>query len=103
MSEIDFEPLTGLLGIGGSKYILQLGLINRKWAVRLLNSNFVLDTHIFKDEEIESDLPKQDVIISWVLRTVAIPNINPFHISRTVQTLLKQAKINKNKKSKDLY
>lgn len=97
MTEIDFEPLTGLLGIAGSSYILQIGLINGKWAVRLLRGKKILDVLICKDKDIESGLPNQNVIINWVLRSVAIPNISSFHIKRTVQILLKQARANKDK------
>ena len=35
--------------------------------------------------------PNQNLIVGWVLRTVAIPNINPHQIMKTVQALTKQA------------
>jgi hypothetical protein len=38
--------------------------------------------------------------VGWVLRTVAIPNINPHQIMKTIQTLAKQA-ITKREGNKD--
>jgi len=38
-----------------------------------------------------SGFPNQNLIVGWVLRTVAIPNINPHQIMKTVQALTKQA------------
>ena len=35
--------------------------------------------------------PNQNLIVGWVLRTVAIPNINPHQIMKTTQALTKQA------------
>ncbi len=37
------------------------------------------------------DAPNQNYIVGWVLRTVAIPNINPAGVMKTVQVLMKQA------------
>jgi len=98
MVQVDYEPLTGQLGIAGTSYRLQIGLINGKWSIRLLKGKSIIDVFICKDEDIEGDFPNQDKIINWVLRTIVIPNINPHHIRKTVQILLKQAKDNKNKK-----
>lgn len=98
MSEIGFEPLTGQLRIAGTSYSLQIGLINGKWAVRLIKGKDIIRVFIYNNKHIEGDFPNQDVIIQWVLRTVVIPNINPFQIKKTVQFLLKQAKDNKDVK-----
>lgn len=95
ISEIGFEPLTGLLGIAGTSYNLQIGLINGKWAVRLIKGKTIIEVLIYNDRDLVGDFPNQDVIINWVLKTVVIPNISPLYIKRTVQFLLKQAKDNK--------
>ncbi|GAH37717.1 unnamed protein product, partial [marine sediment metagenome] len=42
--------------------------------------------------------PNGNRIVSWVLKTVAIPNINPHQIMKTTQFLLRQARENKDKK-----
>lgn len=87
-----FEPLTSQLGIPGTSYRIQLGLINNKWASRLLKGHIVIDSYIYKDEDIaEGGFPNQDLIVGWVLRTVAIPNINPHQVAKTTQALVKQA------------
>ncbi|GAH50503.1 unnamed protein product, partial [marine sediment metagenome] len=91
MTERGFEPLSSQLGIPGTSYRLQLGLINDKWAVRLLKGKNILDSYVFKDEDVEGDFPNQNLIVGWVLRTVAIPNINPHQVMKTTQALTKQA------------
>lgn len=91
MTERGFEPLTSQLGVPGTSYRLQLGLINDKWASRLLKGKDVIDSYVYKDEDVESGFPNQNLIVGWVLRTVAIPNINPHQIMKTTQALVKQA------------
>ena len=54
---------------------------------------------IGKDEDIsESGIPNQNLIVGWVLRTVAIPNINPHQVMKTTQALVKQAIAKKEQK-----
>lgn len=92
MAEKGFEPLSSQLGIPGTSYRIQLGLINDKFATRLLKGKSVIDSYVFKDEDITgSGIPNQNLIVGWVLRTVAIPNINPHQVMKTTQALVKQA------------
>jgi hypothetical protein len=91
-------PLTSQLGVPGTSYRLQLGEINEKWAVRLLKGKDVMDSYVFKDEDVQGDFPNQNIIVGWVLRTVAIPNINPHQVMKTTQALVKQAVKNKEEK-----
>ncbi len=98
MAEIGFVPLSSQLGVAGTSYRIQLGEINEKWAVRLLKGKEVIDSYIFKDEDVQGDFPNQNIIVGWVLRTVAIPNINPHQIMKTTQALVKQAIKNKEEK-----
>ena len=91
MTERGFEPLTSQLGIPGTSYRIQLGLINDKWASRLLKGKGVIDSYVYKDEDVEGGFPNQNLIVGWVLRTVAIPNINPHQVMKTTQALVKQA------------
>ena len=95
MTEKGFIPLTGELGIPGTSYRVQLGLINDKWASRLLKGRDVIDSYVYKDEDTEIGFPNQNLIVGWVLRTVAIPNINPHQVMKTTQALMKQAIKNK--------
>ncbi|MHA1805693.1 MAG: zinc ribbon domain-containing protein [Promethearchaeota archaeon] len=97
MVELGFEPLTTALGISGTSYLLQLGLINGKWAGRILKGKNIIDSYVFKDEDVEGDRPNSNIIVGWVLRTVTLPNINPYGIMKTVQALLKQALDKKDK------
>ncbi|MFX1313143.1 MAG: hypothetical protein ACFFHD_11105 [Promethearchaeota archaeon] len=91
MTERGFIPLTSQLGVPGTSYRLQLGLINEKWTVRMLKGKDIIDSYVFKDEDVESEFPNQNLIVGWVLRTVAIPNINPHQVMKTTQALVKQA------------
>lgn len=91
MTERGFEPLTSQLGVPGTSYRIQLGLINDKWASRLLKGRDVIDSYVYKDEDVEGGFPNQNLIVGWVLRTVAIPNINPHQVMKTTQALVKQA------------
>ncbi len=91
MTEKGFIPLTSELGVPGTSYRIQLGDINEKWAVRLIKGRDVIDSYVFKDEDVEGDFPNQNIIVGWVLRTVAIPNINPHQVMKTTQALVKQA------------
>jgi hypothetical protein len=91
VSEKGFEPLSSQLGIAGTSYRIQLGLINGRWASRLLKGNNVIDSYVYKDEDVQGDYPNQNIIVGWVLRTVAIPNINPHQVMKTTQALVKQA------------
>ncbi len=96
MAEKGFEPLSSQLGISGTSYRIQLGLINEKWASRILKGKDVIDSYVYKD--VEGDFPNQNLIVGWVLRTVAIPNINPHQIMKTTQALCKQAIEKKNQR-----
>ena len=92
LSETGFTPLSSQLGIPGTSYRIELGLINDKWASRLLKGNALIDSYVYKDEDMSAfGFPNQNLIVGWVLRTVAIPNINPHQIMKTVQALTKQA------------
>ncbi len=65
----------------------------------MLKGNNVLDSYVFKDEDISaSGFPNQNLIVGWVLRTVAIPNINPHQIMKTTHALTKQAITRKEEK-----
>ena len=91
MTEKGFIPLTSELGVPGTSYRIQLGLINDKWASRLLKGREVIESYVYKDEDVEGGFPNQNLIVGWVLRTVAIPNINPHQVMKTTQALVKQA------------
>jgi hypothetical protein len=58
----------------------------------LLKGNDIIESYVYKDEDLSATgFPNQNLIVGWVLRTVAIPNINPHQIMKTVQALTKQA------------
>jgi hypothetical protein len=98
LSEKGFEPLSSQLGIPGTSYRIQLGLINGRWASRLLKGTNIIDSYIYKDEDVQGGYPNQNLIVGWVIRTVAIPNINPHQVMKTTQALVKQALEKKDQK-----
>ncbi|MFX0057990.1 MAG: hypothetical protein ACFE85_14735 [Candidatus Hodarchaeota archaeon] len=96
MSDKGFEPLTDYLGISGTSYIVQIGEINRKWAVLLLRGNEIIECHIF-NEIGENEFPNKEDIIKWILNTIIL-KVNTYQVQRTVNILIEQAKVNKIKK-----
>lgn len=58
----------------------------------------LIDSYVYKETEVSGDFPNQNYIVGWVLRTVAIPNINPHQIMKTTQALVKQAVQRKDEK-----
>jgi len=72
--------------IPGTAYKIHLGLVNGKWTIRLLKENEVIESFVFKDEDLSaSGFPNQNLLVGWILRTVPIPNINPHEIMKFVQ------------------
>ena len=74
----------------GTSYKIRLGLMNDKCAIHLLKGNDAIDSYIFKEDDMSvSGFPNENLIVGWVLRTVAIPNINPHQIMKTVHAMTK--------------
>jgi len=88
MADDEFIPLTSQIGTPEMMYRLQIGSCNGKWAVRLFKDKKVLDTYVFKEEDTEEGLPNQGLIVGFVLRTIAIPNVNPHEIMKATKALL---------------
>lgn len=85
-----FKPVTSQIDIPGTKFRIQFGLIDGKWASVLLRDKKVIDTYIYKEEDLSSSgFPNQNLIVGWVLRLVAIPDINPHGIIKLIQTMRK--------------
>ncbi|MHA1733634.1 MAG: hypothetical protein ACTSU5_16925 [Promethearchaeota archaeon] len=92
MSKQQFIPFSSQLGIAGTSYRLQMGMINEKWAARILKGKDVIDSHVWQEDE---DIPNANSIVGYVLKTVQLPMINPYQVSKTVQFLRKEAIKNK--------
>ena len=89
MSEIkDFKPLTPQLGVSGSSYQLQMGLVGEFWAIRLVKGKSVLDSKVFKDE---TEIPNGNKLTGWVLSALVLPNINTYQIQKTVGFIRQKA------------
>jgi len=96
-----YVPLSPQLGISGTSYRIELGLLNDKWAFRLLKGKDIIDISVFKDKDLSTyGIPNQNLIVRWVLRTLAIPNIKPRQIMKPVRILTNQ--VIKNIIEKDL-
>ena len=95
----EFIPYTSELGIPGSSYRLSMGIVNSKWAVRLSKGEETLDSNVFQDSDL-SRVPNADDITRWILMVMAIPNLNPHQIMKTVGFVRQQAKRNYDEKGK---
>ncbi|MBY9019845.1 MAG: hypothetical protein KGD67_02225 [Candidatus Lokiarchaeota archaeon] len=99
--EKSYIPLSPQLGIPGTSYRIELGFLNDKWAFRLLKGKEIIDTSVFKDKDLSTyGIPNQNLIVGWVLRTLAIPNINRRQIMKVMRILTTQ--VIKNIIEKDL-
>jgi hypothetical protein len=86
MSE-NFIPLSSQLGVSGTSYRLQLGKVGDKWATRILKGKDVVASTTL--EELNGNM-----VVGFVMRETAIPNLNPYSIMKTVQFLTREAKSN---------
>lgn len=93
----NFEALTNALGVPGTSYKLQLGLINKKWASLLIKGKKILASKTYDLME-DEEYPNTNFIVGFVLQNAAIPNINPRQIMRVTESLLSKAKENFDKK-----
>jgi len=84
----DFQPLTPQLGIAGSSYQLQMGKVNGFWAIRLVKGKNVLASKVYKKT---AELPLGNHLTGWALSVIAIPNINPYQIQKTIGFIRQKA------------
>lgn len=91
MSNQSFIPFSSQLGIAGTSYRLQMGRVNEKWASRILKGNDIIESYIYSEEK---DIPNSNLVVGWCLKVIAIPNVNPYQIMKTVQFLIKETQRN---------
>ncbi len=89
-SNQSFSPFSSQLGIAGTSYRLQMGRVNDKWASRILKGSDVIESTIYND----NDIPNANLVVGWCLKVIAIPNINPYQVMKTVQFLRKETERN---------
>ena len=85
----DFQPLTPQLGIAGSSYQLQMGKVNGFWAIRLVKGSNVLASKVYKENP--DEIPLGNHLTGWALSVIAIPNINPYQIQKTIGFIRQKA------------
>ncbi|MHA1674512.1 MAG: hypothetical protein ACTSYI_12905 [Promethearchaeota archaeon] len=90
-SKNDFQPYTPQLGIAGSSYQLQMGKVNKFWAVRLVKGRDVLSSKVFKNQSDPEEIPLSNQITGWILSVLAIPNLNTYQIQKTVGFIRQKA------------
>ncbi|TFH29189.1 MAG: hypothetical protein E4G98_04275 [Promethearchaeota archaeon] len=90
-NDSNFQPYTPQLGIVGSSYQLQMGKVNKFWAVRLVKGKDVLASKVFKDQPDPEELPLNNQITGWILSVLAIPNLNTYQIQKTVGFIRQKA------------
>ncbi len=89
-SNQSFSPFSSQLGIAGTSYRLQMGRVNDKWASRILKGTDVIESTVYSD----NDIPNANLVVGWCLKVIAIPNINPYQVMKTVQFLRKETERN---------
>jgi hypothetical protein len=57
-------------------------------AVRLVKGNEVLDSKVFEET---GDPPNANAIVGWILQVIAIPNVNPYQIAKSVGFVRQEA------------
>jgi hypothetical protein len=92
-----FEALTNALGVPGTSYKMQLGLIEKQWASRLIKGKNVLAEKTYELME-DEEYPNTNFLVGFVLQNAAIPNINPRQIMKVAESLLSKAKENIDRK-----
>ena len=85
----DFIPLSSQLGVAGTSYRIQLGKMSGNWAARILKGKDVVAQTTFTDATLNGNL-----VVGFVLKETAIPNLNPYQIMKTVQFLTREAQKN---------
>ena len=86
MSENEFIPMSAQLGVTGSSYLLQMGLVNEKWSIRLVKGQSILDSKVFEEK-----MPNANILTGWVLSALVLPNINTYQIQKTVGFIRQKA------------
>ncbi len=87
----NFQPMTPQLGIAGSSYQLEIGKVNKYWAIRLVKSRDVLASKVYKDIPNHEEIPLGNHLTGWVLSVLAIPGINTYQIQKTIGFLRQKA------------
>ena len=83
-----FRLFSNQPGIPGTLYSIQVGKINGKWASRLLKGESVIASYVYKKNELgKSGFPKYKNIVGWVLKTIALPEIDPLQITNAIKAL----------------
>jgi len=83
-----FRLFSNQPGIPGTLYSIQVGKINGKWASRLLKGENVIASYVYKKKELgKSGFPKYKNIVGWVLKAIALPEIDPLQITNAIKAL----------------
>ena len=66
-----------------------MGKVNRFWAIRLVKGKNVLASKVYKENP--DVLPLGNHLTGWALSVIAIPNINPYQIQKTIGFIRQKA------------
>ena len=95
-----FIAFTPSYGIAGTSYQLQIGQINKIWAIRLMKDSTIVKQQLFGGDQFRSEkgltpqngrkdpnfgLPDVDVLVGWVREVLPIPMVNEVHIMNTIR------------------
>lgn len=83
-----FRPLTGIYGILGTSYGIQMGKIGDKWAVIIQKGKDILTYKTFEGKNV----PNGQYITQFIISNT-LPGISPYQIMQTVQFIRQSRKI----------
>lgn len=101
-----FIAFTPSYGIAGTSYQIQIGQINKTWAIRLMKDSTIVEQQLFGGDQyraekgltpqngcsdMNSGLPDIDLLVAWVRQVIPIPMVNEAHIINTVRGLRNMA------------
>ena len=80
-----FVPKTSILGVYGTSYGIQLGIISNQLGLRVFRGKEVILFNKFEKKDINANH-----LTAWIMSNLAIPNINAYQVLRTVRYLIVQ-------------
>ncbi len=89
MGEKEFDFISQKLKVPGTSYSIQIGFLGDTWLSRIIKAENIIAEK--KYDDIKQKFPNQNEIVNWVLYSIAIPDLNPHRIMKTIQTVAKEA------------
>jgi len=88
--EEGFKLLKREFEISGTNYRIEVGVLNGRYVFNLLDDKTLIDSHVFEYEEHDHfGLPRQNLVVGWVMRVTHELNIDIHQIVKTFVEMMK--------------